>query len=303
MQCILEKFNAYTNCALLWVKSPALDAIVRRTDDVKGGLVRAIVKNPREFSSLLVTGNNVVCDLIDVYNEDQECVVDIKTVFPLSFPHKHVPLVQTHELKLGVYYKHVVGYNVAGVWLSAPWGDPYDGTTYSLDVPRWAGCYVGKEGEGPLVFKLNKNTSHIQPTTYVAKYNAETKHVAWVENDSRTRSTCHRPKVHYLENLSGSTCFLECPPPARESEIVIRGPLLKGRAYSTCIGTRVGRWPDELHYQNGLLTYLGRYIGEERIGGGDGGRCFCIFEGTDGLVVKHELNYEGTTCFQEEDNL
>jgi hypothetical protein len=223
------------------------------------------------------------------------------------FHHKHVPLVQAHALKVGVYYKHVVGYNVDGVWVSTPWGFPgYDGA-YDIDVPRWAGCYVGKEGDGgPLVFKLNTNTVHLQPTTYVAKYNAETKHVAWVKNDHYARSVYYDPNVRYFDNLEGSTCFLECPPPARESEIVIRGPLLKGHAYSTCIGirvTHVGRWLDELYYRNSLLTYLGKYIGEERIGGGDGGRGFYIFEGTDGLAFKHELNYEGTTCFQEVDNL
>jgi hypothetical protein len=309
MQCILEKFNAYTNIAQFWVNnaSPQLRSIARRRDLAKGHLVRAILLDANRHNDLLMPGNTLHCTVVNINEEDDECTVRIvppPVPKPKSFTHPHVPVVQTHELQVGTYYKQVIGYNNKGVWSIVPFGIPYatpHSTTYPLDKPTWAGRYTGKEGDD-YYFELNTTVQRVKPKTYVAKYNKQTKHVAWIEDTPEKRQYYEHydgDTIKYLDDLVGTTCFVVSVPPPNESELVTRGPLLVGHYYSTCIGRKEGHWPDELYYKDGPLTYLGKYVGESRYGSGDGGTAFAHFEKADGTMIKHEYNYEGTTTFLE----
>ena len=302
MQCILEKFNAYTNIAQLWVTDASIQiqSIARKHDVGKGYLVRAIILDANRYADLLVPGNVLQGDLLDINEEEKECRVRPKIIKIKSFAHENVPVVQALELQPGTYYKQVIGYNNKGVWSIVPFGTPYS-STYPLDTPSWAGRYTGKEGDDHY-FELNTTVQRVKPKTYVAKYNHDTKLLAWIEDTPEKRryyQQWEKDKIEFLNDLVGITCFVVSAPPHNESEIVTRGPLLIGHYYSTCIGRKEGHWPDELYYKDGPLTYLGKYVGESRYGGGDGGTAFAHFEKADGTVVKHEYNYEGTTTFLE----
>ncbi len=305
MQWILEKFNAYTNIAKFWVRnaSPQLQSIARRHDLIKGHLVLAIILDANRHIGHLTPENPLHCELVNINEEDDECTVRIippPVPKPKSFTHAHVPVVQAHELQAGTYYKKVIGYNNKGVWSIVPFGDGHF-RDYPLDTPSWAGKYTGKEGDDHY-FELNTTVHRVKSETYVAKYNKHTKRLTWIEDTPEKRQYYQRwekDKIEFLDDLVGTTCFVVSAPPPNESELVTRGPLLVGHYYSTCIGRKEGRWPDELYYKNGPLTYLGKYVGESRYGGGDGVMAFAHFEKADGTVIKHEYNYEGTTAFLE----
>lgn len=300
MQCIVKSFNTYTKIAQLWVQDalPSLQTIARHNDVTKGVLVRAIVKNP---SSLLSENTNITCDLVSVNYEDEECTVNIQKTRPTSFPHHRVPVLQVHELQEGNYYKQVLGYKVNNVYVMAPYGTPGYNREYKLETPCWGGKYMGIDENNKPIFKLNTNIiTHYDEdphTVYVLKYNNETQHVAWIKLSKR--QFYDGPHIVYFDHFQATMCYVACAPPNQEDQIVIRGPLHKGHIYGTCIGHRTERWPDELHYATTPITYLGKYVGKERYGFGDGGSAFELFEGSDGKIIKHELNYEGTTCFME----
>ena len=284
MQCIVKSFNGYTKIAQLWVQDalPSLQTIARHNDVTKGVLVRAIVKNPHV--SLLTQGTALHCDLVSVNYEDEECTVNIQKTRPTSFPHHRVPVLQSHELQEGNYYKQVLGYKVDNVYVMAPHGYPVQSGEYPLETPYYGGKYVGTNGNNKPIFKLNTNTIT---------------HLAWIEDNPTKRQYYDGSHIVYFDHLQATTCYVATAPPNQEDQIVIRGPLHKGHSYGTCIGRRSGRWPDEVHYATTPITYLGKYVKQERYGHGDGGTAFELFEAPDGKTIKHELNYEGTTCFVE----
>jgi hypothetical protein len=185
----------------------------------------------------------------------------------------------------------------------APHGYPVQSGDYPLETPYYGGKFIGIDANNKPIFKLNNNTiTHYGEditSTYIAKYDNKTQHLAWIEDNPSKRQYYDGPHIVYFDHLQATTCYVATAPPKQEDQIVIRGPLLKGHSYGTCIGRRSGRWPDEVHYATTPITYLGKYVGQERYGHGDGGSAFELFEASDGKTIKHELNYEGTTCFVE----
>mgnify|MGYP006267061081 CR=1 FL=1 len=63
---------------------------------------------------------------------------------------------------------------------------------------------------------------------------------------------------------------------------------------------REGRWPNERHYTTHKLLYLGKHVGSESWGCGDGSGGAEEFD-NKGKLERIEYDYEGTTCFVEHD--
>jgi hypothetical protein len=88
-----------------------------------------------------------------------------------------------------------------------------------------------------------------------------------------------------------------------EQEIeVYRSKLEVEKYYETAEYTKkTGSWfqQNEKYFTTvNKLNYVGKYIKTERIGWGDGGRVWEVFD-DNGKKIIVEYNYEGTTCFRE----
>lgn len=71
------------------------------------------------------------------------------------------------------------------------------------------------------------------------------------------------------------------------------------KCYSTALYTkREGTWPNEKYTTTNPLQYVGKYVRTERMGYGNGGSVWEIFN-NNGKEEKVELDYYGKTCFVE----
>jgi hypothetical protein len=87
----------------------------------------------------------------------------------------------------------------------------------------------------------------------------------------------------------------------QETEVFRLRKLVPGKYYETAEYTRkTGSYgmQNEKYYTTNPLRYVGKYVKTERVGWGDGGRGWEIFE-KDGQKIEVEYTYEGTTCFRE----
>ena len=99
---------------------------------------------------------------------------------------------------------------------------------------------------------------------------------------------------------------VEMPPPIqerlgmRENEVeVFRITPTSGQCYEHAEYTRMeGVYPDERYYFHGKPEYVGKHIRDERIGSGNGGKYFSLFD-NNGTINTVEYTYAGHTCFKE----
>ena len=87
-----------------------------------------------------------------------------------------------------------------------------------------------------------------------------------------------------------------------EEEVFRYIKLSQEKEYYSALRTRSeGIWPNQKYYTTNPLQYVGKYIGSERWGFGDGSGGTELFI-LDGKQVRIELDYEGRTCFKEVDD-
>lgn len=201
----------------------------------------------------------------------------------------------------GACYGTVLGImNKNGEWNIAPYGNKgYDGL-YPLDEIVYIGRYIGHD-DCSLVEKFSQNGTevHKKINTYSFIHNPTSNYISWT-NDIKEYIQINGTQCgNIYPYIIAQTCFVEIEPPKNEKNIVIRGPLLVGHSYETVIGRPEGTWPHTIYYANSPPTYLGKYKDYIIMGAGDGAMPIYLFERSDGSIVRHELNYVGTTCFRE----
>lgn len=73
----------------------------------------------------------------------------------------------------------------------------------------------------------------------------------------------------------------------------------KDKCYEFALKTNTeGMWPNEKHYTEHPLQYLGKYTHSEFWGSGDG-RTGAEYFDDNGKKTRIEYDYEGRTCFRE----
>ena len=61
-----------------------------------------------------------------------------------------------------------------------------------------------------------------------------------------------------------------------------------------------GKWPNTKYFTKNKLRYVGKFVHSETWGYGDGSGAAAYFDKGDGVIERVEFDYEGTTCFLEQ---